>query len=80
MLHYCKWSEIQGIMELNASGYCSRVINVNKYDKPITDVTTITKRFKSIFPNLMYGKDKNGNRKIGLRIGNLNAITSDVNY
>lgn len=80
MLHYCKWSEIQEIMELNASGYCSRVINVNKYDKPITDVTTITKRFKSIFPNLMYGKDKNGNRKIGLRIGNLNAITSDVNY
>ncbi len=80
MLHYCNWSKNQGIMELNAEGYCARVININKYDRPITDVTLITKRFKEIFPNLKYGKDKNGNRKIGLKIGNTNNLPNDINY
>ncbi|MDD3236664.1 MAG: hypothetical protein PHV37_01030 [Candidatus Gastranaerophilales bacterium] len=78
MLDYCAFSKNQDIMELGVDDTCARVISQNKFDKPITDKTAITERFKKFFPNLKYGKLKNGQRKIGLKIGIKNIV--EPNY
>ena len=68
----------QGAIELWPDGTFKRIVADMQYDKPIIQKTEVTQRLKTIFPDLKYGKNKNGERRIGLKF--LTKPSQDVNY
>ncbi|MEI8378005.1 MAG: DUF5906 domain-containing protein [bacterium] len=66
---YRRWCALNGIVELGDDHKFKRALHDNKWDKPISSVTEVTKRFKKFFPTLQTTRDKGG-RFINLKISN----------